>query len=305
MVLNTKSKPAIPILSPLQVKKAYLKEDKTLSDLLKGDLSFFSMVRIEELFTYIKVPNKPFKNTSHGFIFVKAGTIRMQLDVLEYVLGENTFILTPAGQANCFKEISNDVKGFMGTFNDHFFDHSPGLHGVDRFSALLNPGHLPHFVLDRPLADLFTLICERVHKLYLNPADRINLIQSYWMSLMTELDLVFKNEKQSQTNRGFKTVLEFKSLLLRHIRNNPKPADLAEMLHVSVNHLNKVLKKNTQFSTSEWIAKRQVIEAQLMLKHSDLSVTQVAHHLGFDDPSYFSKFFFRHTRVTPSQYKKD
>ena len=303
--MKSKSKSAIPVLSPLQVKKAYLREDKALSDILKGDLSFFSIVRIEELFAYVKVPNKPFKNTSHGYIFLKQGAIRMQLDVLEYELSENTFILTPAGQANCFLEIDPNVKGFMGTFNDHFFDRLQGPHAADRLSALLNPEDLPHFTLDPPLAGLFTSICQRILKLYKDHDERVGLIQGYWMAIMAELDLLFKSKEQPQMTRGFKMVLEFKNLLLRHIRDNPKPADLAEKLHISVNHLNKVLKQNTQFSTSDWIAKRQVVEAQLMLKHSDLSVTEIAYHLGFDDPSYFSKFFARHTKVTPTQYKKD
>ena len=36
--------------------------------------------------------------------------------------------------------------------------------------------------------------------------------------------------------------------------SNPKPSELEAALNVSVNHLNKVLKENTQCSTSEWVS---------------------------------------------------
>ncbi len=268
-------------------------------------MSLFSIVRIEELRPYIKLPNKPFRNTSHGFVLVQEGVILMQMDVLEYKLEKNWFIITPAGQVNNFLEISPEASGFMGTFHDHFFHNATLSAGVEMFSTLLNPESFPHFQPDGGLLKVITSICDRVMDLYNAPYSNSALIQNYWLTLLSELEPVFGSVSKSHTTRGVKIVLDFKNLLVQNIRNNPKPAYLADMLNVSINHLNKVLKKNTQLSTSEWISKRQIIEAQLMLRHSSFTIAEIAHNLGFEDPSYFSKFFFKHTKITPTSYRRD
>ena len=44
-------------------------------------------------------------------------------------------------------------------------------------------------------------------------------------------------------------------------------------------------------------------EAKRMLTYEDLSVKEVAYHLGFNDPFYFSNFFNNQTKLSPKQYK--
>ena len=268
------------------------------------DFRQFNIVRIEDLLPFLKIPNPPFKNVSHGFVFIRQGAILMQLDTLEYTLKENSFIIAPAGQINSFISIKGCTRGYMGTFNDDFFDNPQSAPGLKTFTTLLNPEHLPHFTLDSQLLKVFPSICERLLTLYSETGNpKIGLIQNYIRTLLTELDTLFQADRKAQLTNGLKTVLEFKRLLFKNIRSNPKPSDLAKMLNMSINHLNKTLKHNTQHSTSEWISKRQIVEAKMMLKHSALSVSEISYSLGFEDPSYFSKFFIKHTQRTPTQYR--
>ena len=305
--MTTKSlKYNIPVLSPHQVKSGYLKEGHFFEGKANNDLNLFNIVKTEELLPFIKFPNPPFRNTSHGFIFVQKGSIIIQLDAWDYTLNKNDFILTPAGQINSFKAVSKDAKGFMGTFADHFFDNAQLSSGMKTFSSLLNPEHLPHFTLDHRRFLVFSAVCERLFEVYSESGNtRINLIQNYLWTLLSELEVLFKIRGKISLGQHSPLVLDFKQLLFKNIRNNPKPSELAASLNVTVNHLNKVLKENTQYSTTEWISKRLLIEAQVMLKYSNLSVAEIAYALGFDDPSYFSKFFARHAQCTPSQYRND
>ena len=296
----------IPTLSPYQVKSAYLKRGSWLDGKLREDFALFNIVRIEDLLPFLKIPNPPFRNVSHGFVFIQQGTIQMQLDAFEYILKENCFIITPAGQINNFINIDKSTKGFMGTFHDDFFNNTQLNPGLKTFANLLNPEHLPHFTLDNQLLKVFTSICERLLAIYSGAGNgKIDLTQNYLQALLTELDMLFQMKKKAQLTNGQRIVLAFKQLLFRNIRHTPKPSDLARMLNISINHLNKILKQNTQYSTSEWIAKRQIIEAKLMLKNSGLSISEISYELGFEDPSYFSRFFFKYTQRTPSQYRND
>jgi AraC-like DNA-binding protein len=48
---------------------------------------------------------------------------------------------------------------------------------------------------------------------------------------------------------------------------------------------------------------RAMPEAQRLLLYTELSVTQVAYAIGFQDPAYVSRFFTRHACRTPGSYR--
>ncbi|MEM7549295.1 MAG: AraC family transcriptional regulator [Bacteroidota bacterium] len=297
-------KPDIPIFSPNQVRKKFLKDDKALDSKLRGDISLFSISKIEEIHPYLTLPNAPFRNTSHGFIFVLTGSMQMTIDVMNQTLTQNTFTFTPAGQANSIRSIEPRTTGFFVTFHEHFFDNPQLNSGLKNFSDLLNPDNFLVFQLAGGLYEIILCICTRMIFLYHESESSLFLIKHYLLTVLSEIKPIFLEKRKFVNENTSRLVTQFKNALLDNIKNNPKPADMADLLNVSINHLNKVLKSNTQLSTSEWIAKRQVIEAQLLLKHSNSSVAEIAHYLGFEDPSYFSKFFQRHAQVTPSHYRK-
>lgn len=48
---------------------------------------------------------------------------------------------------------------------------------------------------------------------------------------------------------------------------------------------------------------RALLEAQRLLLYSNLSITQIAYSVGFEDPAYFSRFFTRHIGQPPRAYR--
>lgn len=80
--------------------------------------------------------------------------------------------------------------------------------------------------------------------------------------------------------------------------------EYADMLHISSNHLNKVIKKETGKTAHELIEEMLLLEAKALILHTDLSVAEIGYHLNFADPSHFNKFFKKLSGVTPLQYRK-
>lgn len=78
----------------------------------------------------------------------------------------------------------------------------------------------------------------------------------------------------------------------------------AKELGVSVNHLNDVVSEETGQAAGEHIRLRRLLDAKRLLLHSTLSVSEVGYRLGFEDPSYFSRFFRRYEDVTPAEFRK-
>jgi AraC family transcriptional activator of pobA len=81
-------------------------------------------------------------------------------------------------------------------------------------------------------------------------------------------------------------------------------SDYAERMAVHVNHLNAMVKEVTGKPTTSHINERLVTEAQLLLSHTDWSVSEIAYSLGFEYPTYFNNFFKKHTGTTPLIFRR-
>ncbi len=73
-------------------------------------------------------------------------------------------------------------------------------------------------------------------------------------------------------------------------------ADYARELAVTPpTHLSRVMRAATGRPASAAIEERIIREARRNLAFSNLSVQEVAYHLGYNDPAYFSRVFARAT----------
>jgi len=53
----------------------------------------------------------------------------------------------------------------------------------------------------------------------------------------------------------------------------------------------------------QMIQERVILEAQRLLLYSELNINQICYKLGFDDPSYFVKYFKKHAKIAPSEFR--
>jgi AraC family transcriptional activator of pobA len=80
-------------------------------------------------------------------------------------------------------------------------------------------------------------------------------------------------------------------------------AHYAEALAVPPEALSRTLGALTGRSTKDHVTHRVMVEAERLLRYTDLAVQQVARDVGFADPLYFSRAFKRRRGVAPSEYR--
>lgn len=83
------------------------------------------------------------------------------------------------------------------------------------------------------------------------------------------------------------------------------PSYYSDLLGVSAFVLNRMVKVETGRTTGEWIAIARIILAKRYLKDKSLSMSEVSEKVGFEDQSYFSRFFRKHEGITPSKYRNN
>jgi AraC-like DNA-binding protein len=96
---------------------------------------------------------------------------------------------------------------------------------------------------------------------------------------------------------------EFRLVLERHFRTTQSVSDYARLLGVSADHLSQVIHQGTGKPAGEIIRQRILLEAQRLLSHTEMSVSEVAYSLNFQDPAYFSRFFRRLTGHSPGEFR--
>ena len=77
----------------------------------------------------------------------------------------------------------------------------------------------------------------------------------------------------------------------------------AERLNLTPNYLSGRVKEYTGRTAMEWIEDSVILEAKTMLKHTDLSIQEIAYKLNFPTQTFFGKNFKRITGMSPKQYK--
>lgn len=78
----------------------------------------------------------------------------------------------------------------------------------------------------------------------------------------------------------------------------------AGQLGLSTERLNRLVRAETGLNAQRLLHERLLREACRWLVHVAAPVSALAFELGFDDPAYFSRFFRRHTGLSPRAYRQ-
>jgi AraC family transcriptional activator of pobA len=105
-------------------------------------------------------------------------------------------------------------------------------------------------------------------------------------------------------SRSAQLSAQFKRLLSTELHSKKGPAEYAEMLNISESYLSESLKKHTGFHASYWIQQEVMMEAKRLLYYSELTVKEIAHHLGYSDHSYFCRLFRKVTGIPAMAFRK-
>jgi AraC family transcriptional regulator, transcriptional activator of pobA len=98
---------------------------------------------------------------------------------------------------------------------------------------------------------------------------------------------------------------KFSALLETHISTHKQVSQYADMLNLSVYQLNAITKETTGKTCSELIIEHILLESKRYLLATSNQVNQIAYHLGYEDASYFIRFFKKHTGYSPEAFRNN
>ena len=114
---------------------------------------------------------------------------------------------------------------------------------------------------------------------------------------------IFSEQKQSDSLSG--SVLD---RVIMYIESNYSSDisldELARLSELTPQYLCRIFKKKTGMRPLEYIARRRISAAKLLLDGSGKSVQEIGQEVGYPDPTYFGIVFKKYEGVSPSTYRR-
>jgi len=200
-----------------------------------------------------------------------------------------------------------EVDGYIVNFSDSLFR-----------SFLLNPNYLERFhffsgvseesVCQLPL-DVHGKVTQLFEEILTETTDsrdgEIDMIRLLLMQLFLVVENTCNvNNKKSIPQQKQVLLRNFRRLIDQHYLTIKLPKEYADLLYVTPNHLNALCQDLLGKTAGELIRDRVILEAKRLLTNADMTVTQIAYNLNFQDNSYFNRFFKKYVGITPDEFRK-
>jgi AraC family transcriptional activator of pobA len=96
---------------------------------------------------------------------------------------------------------------------------------------------------------------------------------------------------------------EFFELLETHVTAHKQVSYYTDLMNLSAFQLNEIIKSTVGKTSSELINDHIILEAKRHLLATPNQVKEIAEQLGYEDVSYFIRFFKKHTGYSPEVYR--
>lgn len=235
------------------------------------------------------------------FILVNKGYAFIKIDDINYPLKEGSFVYLHPGHLLKVLFASEDLIVNYLLFQFDFLADFPLLLKADVSDFV---GKHPYRQLSVEDSDLtnryFEFINDRIHD---DKAD-MYVTKGLLFSMILEISRIYSGKNMTlDMSRTDELVDVFFCLLHKHFMNQREAKFYADKLCISDKHLMRSVKTKTGMTVHFWISDFVIREAKMLLRATNMTVTEISEQLNFPNSSFFARFFRRHTSMSPLAFR--
>ncbi len=248
--------------------------------------------RIEKIDFYPPIPRH--KHSCYELFFIVGGSGTFYIDCQSYDIQKNTLFLVSPERIHGW-ERTNHLQAYLLKFDLSIF---PEKSFNDHLSIF-------HFDTIQVRENEFKSI-ENILGSLLEEYQATRSFKECTILNLLNILLIYVKRTLPAVPSSFSTNTLFMQLndLMQQNNYQLTPATYyAKKLKTSVKLLNQSIKEITGLNSSDYIRSKTILEAKRLLKYETMTCNEIADHLGFIDPAYFSRFFKREVGIAAKQFR--
>ncbi len=274
------------------------------------DSESLRMEHLPEMFDHDTIDSsQPHVHTFYEIIWFTESGGTYSVDFHDYAIRENSIFVLSPGQVHCFDGKTRH-KGVVLKFRTDFLDDKTAekdplvKYGI--FNAFYSS---PLYLVSNPE------VVKELHELT-RKMDEEQTEESGFghLELLRSLVKIFLiNVYRYGSSHGtpqldtmkpsHRLFVMFRNMLEQNFTSMHLVQEYADRLNVSAKTLSNSVKECAGKAPLTFINERISLEAMRLLRFTDLRIKEIAYQLGYEDPSYFVKFFKRETGIQPSEFR--
>lgn len=128
-----------------------------------------------------------------------------------------------------------------------------------------------------------------------------HILQSFILFLF---EIIYTTSNNKIINQEYHLGERIKNYIDNHFLEEITLKTISKDLNISEYYLSRTCKKFLGYSPIQYITKQRLKEAQNLLISTDLSITEIAFHCGYNNSNYFQSVFNNIVGMPPGKYRK-
>lgn len=241
---------------------------------------------------------KPHRHNFYLLVLFTNGSGSHEIDFDRYEIKSGSLFVLQPGQIHNW-ELSDDIEGYIVFYSQEIYNLHFGSRKIEDYPFYQSVNNNPEIVLEKSELDLMLPYFELMIKDQDNAAILLNLLDCVHI----EISEKYVAENNHTIHSYNHKIQKFEMILEQNFKVEKSPSFYAAKMNITLKHLNRICKDVLDKTVTELITNRIILEAKRLLINPKKSINQIADELGFENYSYFTKLFKKHTSSTPSAFR--
>lgn len=272
-----------------------------------SQLKGFLIYSLQDFAKHIHSLEKTHRHDFYSLIIIESGKGSHSIDSKTYSICKNRIFLLTYGQIHAWEELSN-AKGYIIVFTKSFYNHIyTGNNKIK--SDLISYNDIPYIDVDDRSIKEWMSLAQLIYNEYLREKKQHKeLICIYLKAALVKYSRYYSSNIETITfkkDHQHMLIQQFNELVDLKYKHWKLPKNYADEMSISPHYLNVLTKKTLGKTTGSIIKSKVILEAERLLKNTDLTVSEIGYILGFNDKSNFNKYFKKLMNCTPESFRKN
>ncbi|MDD6210460.1 MAG: AraC family transcriptional regulator [Bacteroidales bacterium] len=248
----------------------------------------------------------PCRLNAEIFVLCMGGTIKATINLTEYTVKTNDFVILTPGSIIQLHEITGELKIYFMVFSSKFINTIGIAKSLLDFMYLMkcNPVLSLPVQMSSIYQEYFDLL---IRTNEMRPTQNPEIQKCILLSILYRLKELYQSQNTfpntSVSNRNEEICNKFARLVIQHYAQERNISFYAKKIGITPTHLSNTVKQTLGKTVISIISEMVITDAKAQLKSTNLPINQIAESLNFPNVSFFGKYFKRYVGMGPQAYR--